>query len=517
MRELDRLAASYFDLLWHFDPAAASAAGFVSADGRLGQFDAEAMRTHLAAFRAAASALEELELEELADEIDRTALLDEVRATIVRLDEDRPHVRDPGIWLIHLVDAFAALAVRPDDDAAADRRAQAAVERVAGIPAFLDSARRVIHRPPVVLVDGALVLLGSLGELLVHVATAFGHRVPGGLEALNLSVAAALQALAGFGHWLRVDVEPEPAITAVVLGVTRYERRLGLRYAVRSSSAELWRYATQLMTETETLLAAEAARLGPGRQWREVLTGLDQGIGDVVAAVRDEIERARVFLRERGFGDVPAAGPDVAGTPAPLTALLPRLTYLPDAARLLVIPRRAPRFAVPTLVAGATLPGRHLQEMAARATEGEVRRRLRTTIAVEGWALYAEELMEELRFGAAPETRLFRLARLLQAAAALAVDVGVHTRDMTPADAAALLADRAALDRPAAEAQVRHIVAHPTDASAAAVGRREILALRAAASVRVDDAAGFARFHRALLGFGALPPGLAGWGMGIER
>jgi len=120
MRDLDRLAGSYLDLLWHFDPAAASAAGFVSTDGRLGQFDAEAMRTHLAAFRATTAAIEELEIEELADEIDRTALLEDVRATIARLDEDRPHIRDPGFWLTHLVDALAALMVRPADDAVPD-------------------------------------------------------------------------------------------------------------------------------------------------------------------------------------------------------------------------------------------------------------------------------------------------------------------------------------------------------------------------------------------------------------
>jgi uncharacterized protein (DUF885 family) len=88
---------------------------------------------------------------------------------------------------------------------------------------------------------------------------------------------------------------------------------------------------------------------------------------------------------------------------------------------------------------------------------------------------------------------------------------------MTPGEAISLLADRAGLDRADAEAEVRRIVAHPTDASAAAIGRREILAFRTAAGARADDAAALERFHRTLLAFGALPPGLAGWGMGIER
>ena len=36
-------------------------------------------------------------------------------------------------------------------------------------------------------------------------------------------------------------------------------------------------------------------------------------------------------------------------------------------------------------------------------------------------------------------------------------------------------------------------------------------------SVFADDVAALDRFHRALLEFGALPPGLAGWGMGLAR
>jgi len=175
------------------------------------------------------------------------------------------------------------------------------------------------------------------------------------------------------------------------------------------------------------------------------------------------------------------------------------------------------RFAIATVVAAEALPGRHLQEIAARAAASEPRRRLRAAIAVEGWALYAEELMEELGFSAAPEGRLIRLARLVEAAARLAADVGLHTAGMAPDEAVALLTGRAGLDRADAQAQVRRIVAHPTDAAAAAIGRREILALRSATGVRVDDRTGLDRFHRALLAFGALPPGLAGWGMGIER
>jgi hypothetical protein len=517
MQALDRLCGSTFELLWHFDPAAASAAGFVSEDARLGRFDAEAMRAHLAAFRATAAAIEELEVEELPDEIDRTALLDDVRVTIARLDEDRPPARDPGFWLSHLAGAVGALLLRPEHAGASGPRAQAAAGRIAAIPGFLDDARTMLARPRLLLLDGGLGTLGPLGELLVYAATVFGAAAPGGPEALNQAVAAALQALARFGHWLRAEAEPEPDVKGIALGASRFDRRLHHRYAVRSGSAEMGRYAERLMAETERALAERTAQLGLAGRWRDAVRKLEASGAGSVAAIRDEIERARAFLRGRGVAEVPAHGPEVAPLPPPLAALMPGATYLPGSGRLVVAPAPRSRFAIAPLVAGEALPGRHLQELAARAAGSDVRRRLRSAAAVEGWALYAEELMEELGFSAAPEGRVIRLARLLEAAARLAADVGLHTTGMTPGEAISLLADRAGFDRPDAEAEVRRIIAHPTDASAAAIGRREILALRSATGARADDPAALGRFHQALFAFGALPPGLAGWGMGIER
>ena len=90
----DDLCRSYLDLRWHFDPAAATLAGITEHDGRLGQFDRAAIREHLAAFRAIEAGIEELAVEDAADELDRTALLDDVRVTIFRIQHERPQSRN---------------------------------------------------------------------------------------------------------------------------------------------------------------------------------------------------------------------------------------------------------------------------------------------------------------------------------------------------------------------------------------------------------------------------------------
>jgi hypothetical protein len=132
MPTVDDLCRSYLDLKYHFDPAAASSAGLVSHDGRLGRFDQPTVREHVAALRSVAGALEELDVDDVQQEIDRTALLGEIRSTTFRLDHERPHVRNPGFWLGHVFQGlYVALARR---DGAAGGRAPAASSGLAVPP-----------------------------------------------------------------------------------------------------------------------------------------------------------------------------------------------------------------------------------------------------------------------------------------------------------------------------------------------------------------------------------------------
>ena len=87
---VDDLCRSYLDLKYHFDPSAASSAGLVSEDGRLGRFDLESTREHISALRSISGAIEELDTDDRESEIDRTGLLGEIRSTIYRLEHEQP-------------------------------------------------------------------------------------------------------------------------------------------------------------------------------------------------------------------------------------------------------------------------------------------------------------------------------------------------------------------------------------------------------------------------------------------
>jgi uncharacterized protein (DUF885 family) len=160
-------------------------------------------------------------------------------------------------------------------------------------------------------------------------------------------------------------------------------------------------------------------------------------------------------------------------------------------------------------------PGHHLQMLTARTAASEVRRVSWTPVTVEGWALYCEELMADHGFFTSVEERLFQRLHLMWRAVRIVLDIGLHTRSMTPDQAVDLLVDRVAMDRGKAQAEVSRYCAWPTYQLCYAIGRRELLHLREAWRESVGQAAPLRQFHDAVLGYGGLPISLIRWGMGL--
>jgi uncharacterized protein (DUF885 family) len=176
------------------------------------------------------------------------------------------------------------------------------------------------------------------------------------------------------------------------------------------------------------------------------------------------------------------------------------------------LPRRA---ELPLLAVHEGEPGHHAHILAANASSRPVRRALRSPLSLEGWALYAETLLQEEGFLRNPEQRFAAARFLLWRALRIELDVGLHTRNLSPEDAASRLSSTIGLSPEVATAEIRRQCAMPTYAVCYAVGRREILALREASRLRDSDAFSLHEFHRALWEYGALPPALARWGMGL--
>lgn len=526
------LYRSYLDLRWHFDPAAATAAGVAGHDERLADYSAEVMRGHLTAFKAIASALEQLEVEDPQEEIDRTAFLDELRVTIARFERERPHIHDPSFWLGHLYSAFQALLRRQDDTPR--EKARGLLGRLKGTPAFLKSARETLKEPPRIFLETAQALADAGPGLLADVATAAREADPDFAGAVDDALGEAESALGRFGLALSSELRAHPDDLSFAIGEEQFNRRLHHEHALRAGAPELYRYGLHLTEEVDAELTALAHEYDPHITWRALVERLRVQAPpgeDLVMPFRDSVERARNFLEARSLVTIPEGSLEVVETPPFLRPLMPFAAYCPPPAFgearngtfYVTSPGHGNAHAnghvslheIAATAVHEAWPGHHLQMLTARLAASEVRRVSWTPITVEGWALYCEELMAEQGFFASLEERLFQRLHLLWRAVRIVLDVGLHTRGMTPDQAVDLLVDRVAMDRTKARAEVSRYCAWPTYQLCYAVGRREFLHLREAWRASAGPQAPLRAFHDATLSYGGLPVSLIRWGMGL--
>ncbi len=523
------LVRSFLDLRWQLDPVAATQAGVRAHDARLGRFTRADVKQAVAALKAMAGAFEESETAGLAEEIDQTAVLNDLRVAVARFEKERPHERNPEFHLSHLLTGLYSLMARADRPL--DERGRALAARLAEAPRFLAEARATLTRPPRIFTETALQVAEGGRTLLAEGVAAFAAQAaPETRAAVAEALAPAREALDGFAAFLGGELH-DRSDGDFAIGREAFDFRLHYEHALRETAPELLRYGEELMREVERDLERRAAELAPGVPWRQVVARLREAhplASGLVDAYAGEMERARRFVLERGLVGVPEGPLEVVATPAFMVPLIPFAAYdAPGAfaeARTgtfyVTVPREGePRgHCVHELAATALhegYPGHHLQHLRAQAIASPVRRVVWTPLTVEGWALYCEQLMEEEGFYDRPESRLFHLVYLLWRAARIVLDVRLHTMGMRFDAAVGFLADALGIPRASAEGEVRRYCAAPGYQLCYAVGRRELLRLREDVRARAGAAFTLRAFHDEVLGYGGLPVALMRWGMGL--
>src|SRR5216117_3722741 len=205
-RDIER---SFFDLYWQIDPVAATQACVPGHDDRYGRYGNAALAPHLAALKSIASAVEQTAVADREEEIDRTALLNEIRVMLRRYEKIKPQATNPEFWLSHLLGGLHHLLLSADRTPA--EKAAAAIGRLEDIPNFLEDLKTALEEPVRVFVETA-VRMSEGGRLLVkEMAAALGSQAP--MHAARLSAAAerASAALLAFdsnlARWLEMGTE----------------------------------------------------------------------------------------------------------------------------------------------------------------------------------------------------------------------------------------------------------------------------------------------------------------------
>jgi uncharacterized protein (DUF885 family) len=127
------------------------------------------------------------------------------------------------------------------------------------------------------------------------------------------------------------------------------------------------------------------------------------------------------------------------------------------------------------------------------------------TAYVEGWALYAETLYDELGMETDPYQRFGGLNDEMLRAMRLVVDTGIHAKGWTREQAIRYMLDNSGLSETEVTSEVERYIAIPGQALAYKLGQLKILELRARAEQALGPRFDIRDFHAQVLMTGSLP------------
>ncbi len=431
MRAIEALLASYLDLARHMDPMRYCDEAPPEIAHRLGRFDPASARAHLTALRSIANALEDLEdVDERDDEVDRTMLIDTIRADVVRASGTaNGEESNPALPLRHLNSALMGL-MGEDFDAEAEAALR---ERIAAFPAFLATLREDERPAPELLVFGARIEADLFDQGALDMAS----------ERLDdVTVQPALVAIADHREWL-----DRPA-------------RLGGQYGFGEKQVEerLATLVSEPLGHKGTLRLLELRRVGVERSLSSAAHELDSSdpLACAQQLMREALPSSDIF-NDFWFDEWRRVGDEMRALGLPV----------PDA--------EAPDAPVDA-EDGWSMAAYAVRDHAARmmraakaANPRPVRRLLRGPGLLDGWGRTVAALLRGTDVFGLPERRVMMSFLALRESAAAEADLLLHARVANPDDLMARTEEIAGLSAPEARGVISNIVADPLHALAAAL------------------------------------------------
>ena len=328
------------------------------------------------------------------------------------------------------------------------------------------------------------------------------------LDALRAAARDASGAMAETAAFLR-DTYAPVADPRNGVGEDRHAlaRRRYLGMHVDSDDAYEWGFAEVQRLDAE--IRSCAAEIKPGATLDEVRNFLDNESKEAVEGeenlrqwLQNLMDEAMEFLISNGHFDIPSeirtieakisppGGAAAQYYMAPSEDLSrPGSTWYPANGRT-----RFPLWSEPTTAYHEGVPGHHLQIGMAIVNREKLSRFQRNEFVSghgEGWALYAERLMDEFGFLARPEYRLGFLYAQAFRAARVVVDIGMHCEKKIPKDwswhegeswtpelALEFLSARSSNDEAFNRSEIDRYLGWPAQAISYKLGERVWLALR---------------------------------------
>jgi uncharacterized protein (DUF885 family) len=539
MTKFEVLAEEILDFFWRTSPVEATFMGIHDYDHELDRLDHDFLKEKNKKTRAYLERLERFNRSELTpdEDIDWQLLKNYLASRIMAFEEIRYWETYPSGYLEICLYGLFVMVLR--DFAPAKERAAAFLSRLKQVPRLLAEGKRNIKDPPAVFTRLAIEV-SATGPLFFQSAVPeMANAAPGLTGELEKASREAQAAFLDYNNFLKTEWFGKSR-AYFAIGKDLFNLKLRCDHMLDYSADEILEIGRAAKKSTEAELAKTGRKIDPHKTWRETIEELEEyhpSADQLEETYRREMKAARDFVREKGLVTIPSGEAlEVRPTQPFDRPTLPYAAYMSPApfekeqkGFFYVTPidetqppevQRAqlkghPSYGIPVIALHEAYPGHHLQLVLANRTKNKVRRVLATTVFIEGWALYCEEMMHETGFYSDPRAVLFKLKNQLWRACRVIIDVGIHTGQMDYDQAVDLLVNAAKLQKVHAEKEVTRYASSPTQPMSYLIGKKQIMELRRDYQAKSAGNFQLREFHDRLLSFGSIPVALIRKAMGI--
>jgi hypothetical protein len=527
--EFEDLADRVVDSLLRSNAEIAQSAGDHRLDSALVDYSPGAVAATSAMLRDASDALAQVDPDELerAEQIDLEVLSAYVdrrlfELTEVREQEWNPLRHNPGPLLNALIERAGS---------PVEERLTHLAARMSAVPDAMATARSTLRDCPHIHLEtaaaqfaGAAALLrGQVPELLAQAPSMSAEVAP--------LIEPAAVALDEASTWLHDQAVAGGVGRDPRLGRRLWEARLWHTLDTGLSAASVVSAAEKFVRETGDRLREAAADYAGGMPNDEAVRRAFEQLGadrpdnaTIIELARDCLTETTAFVADHELVSLTDDRCDVIELPeyargvAVAYCNAPGALEADDVPTLYTIaptpadwtPERVESFyreyntqAVRNLTVHEAMPGHFLQLAHSRRYRGSNRTRALCYSGpfVEGWAVYAEEMMADAGYGGTA-VHLQQLKMALRMAINALLDQHIHCDGMTEAEAMALMVERGFQEEAEAAGKWRRALLSSTQLSTYFVGYTEVKAIASArpAGVKVRD------WHDRMLSYGSLPP-----------
>jgi uncharacterized protein (DUF885 family) len=533
-RQLDRFVDEYFKFEHRARPLEATFKGIHAYDHLMGEFDAASLADEFQRIKEFEARFERIPRGQLDLQRQNDCLLLEAKFAGEHLSFE--HLKwfqnNPATYIELCLYGLFVLMIR--QFAPLEQRLESLLGRLREIPRVLDQARENLLNPPKIFTQVAMQMVEGSEQFFGVLIPQMAEKAP---RIKDHVLRANAQAKEAFGLMLVFLKESllHRSTGQFAIGEELFNFKLCREHLLSYRADDLLRIGQEHLGKTQGQLAELAKEVDPRKGWPQVIDDLKRdhpSKAGLLDFYREMMQETKTFVRERGIVDIPEDEIlEIIETPQFQQGSIPYAAYLPpapydedqrgffyvtpvnekfDAQRQEEQLRGHCRYKIPITALHEGYPGHHLQLVWANRVQSRVRREFGlSSLFAEGWALYCEVMMRDEGFYGDQRTLLFQLKDHLWRCARVVIDVSLHAKGMSFAEAVDFLIREAHLERTNARAEVRRYTMHPTQPMSYLMGKLEILRIRDRYQSLQGDAYNLREFHNKLLSVGTVPPKIA--------